>query len=296
MDRRKRAPRRDATRPRRPSSTPAPKVVHERTGPLHVEIVTVGREILRGRVEDAHGAWIAGELSRRGAIVHRITTVDDAERSIAAAVSDALGRGAHLVVTTGGLGPTLDDRTLAGVAEALRLPLSLHPEARRMVERAYTRLHEAKEVGSAGLNAAREKMCSLPIGSEAIENAAGVAPGMIVRLAGGGAVVSLPGLPEEMKAVFGAALGRLKGLLPLGAAARREIESPTRDESALRPWLDRIAREYPGVWIKTQPAGFGRRKSNVVVSIESFAATRREADALVDGALRRLLALAGGGR
>jgi molybdenum cofactor synthesis domain-containing protein len=296
MDGRKRPTRQDAPRPRRPSSTPAPKVVHERRGALHVEIVTVGREILRGRIEDAHGSWLASELCRRGALVHRITTVDDSERSVAAAVSEALGRGAHLVVTTGGLGPTLDDRTLTGVSQALRLPLALHPEARRMVERAYARLTQSKEVASAGLTAAREKMCSLPIGCEAVENAAGVAPGMLVRLTGGGAVLCLPGVGEEMKAVFGAALGRLKGLLPSGVGAQREIESPTKDESALRPWLDRVAGEYPNVWIKTHPAGFGRRKTNVIVSIESFAATRKEADALVDGALRRLLALAGGGR
>ena len=296
MDRRPRAPRRDSPRPRRPSSRPAPKVVRERTGPLHTEIVTVGREILRGRIEDAHGAWLAGELSRRGAIVHRITTVDDSERSIASAISEALGRGAHFIVTTGGLGPTLDDRTLAGVSEALRLPLSPHPEARRIVERAYTRLEATREVASSGLTAAREKMSMLPIGSEAIDNTTGVAPGMLVRMTGGGAVLCLPGVPEDTQTVFAAAVGRLRGLLPLGVGARRDLESPTKDESALRPWLDRVSREHPGVWIKTSSAGFGRKKSNVVVSIESFAATRKEADALVDGALRRLLALAGGGR
>jgi molybdopterin-biosynthesis enzyme MoeA-like protein len=93
-------------------------------------------------------------------------------------------------------------------------------------------------------------------------------------------VLCLPGVPEETQTVFAAAIGRLRGLLPLGVGARRDLESPTKDESALRPFLDRVSREHPGVWIKTSSAGFGRRKSNVVVSIESFAATRKEADAL----------------
>lgn len=281
-------------RPPRKAPAPLPKVIHARTGPLHAEIIVVGRELLRGRFADSHGAWLAGELSRRGALVHRITIVDDLERSIANAIGEAIARGVHLVVTTGGLGPAADDRTLAGVAEAIHLPLTVNPPAREMVEAAYRRMKHEGSASSEAMNAVREKLCLLCVGAEAIENPKGIAPGMRVRLTGGGAVVCLPGTPEELRAVFENALDGIKDLFPTGASATREIETPTRDESSLRPVLDRVRAEHPFVWIQTRPGR--RRGAPVIVSLEAFAATAREAESQVDGALRRLLALAGGGR
>lgn len=264
----------------------------DRQGPLHVEIVLVGRELLRGMVGDASARTLAAALTRRGALVHRITIVDDLERSIASAAADALGRGAQLIVTVGGLGPAADDRTLAGLSDALSLPLTLNAPARDHVEAAYRRLREAGVVSRIGLDAAREKMCFLPVGAEALPNALGVAPGALMRLTGGGAVVSLPGRPEETRAVLDAALERLREMFPRRASATRDVEAPTSDESALRPLLETVAEEFPPVWIKSHPAS-GRRRDPVRVSLQSFAPTQKEADALVEGALRRLLALAG---
>lgn len=274
------------------SGAPAAKVVVDRQGPLHAEIIVVGRELLRGQVRDGNASWIAGELTRRGALVHRITIVDDLERSVANAVTEARERGVHLIVTTGGLGPAQDDRTLAGLSEALRLPLTISPPARDMVEAAYRTLKTARIVGHAGFNASREKMCVLPVGAEAIPNAPGVAPGMLLRLTGGAAVVSVPGRPEETRAVLELALAGLRDLFPLRASAERELEAPTSDESAMRPVLDRVTAEFPGVWVKSHPPA-ARRKDPIRVTLQSFAATQKEADTLVDGALRRLLALAG---
>ncbi len=285
---------RPARPPARPRATGAPlkKVIVPRQGPLHAEIVIVGRELLRGQIEDGNASWIARELTRRGALVHRITVVDDLERSITNAVSEARDRGVHLIVTAGGLGPAQDDRTIAGIGAALRLPLTISPPARDMVEDAYRSLKEARVIGKAGLNAPREKMSYLPVGAEALANAAGIAPGMVLRLTGGAAIVAVPGRPQESRAVFGAALTRVRDLFPLRAEASRELEAPTSDESAIRPVLDRLAEEYPGVWVKSHPPA-SRRKDPIRVTLQSFAATQKEADSMVEGALRRLLALAG---
>jgi molybdopterin-biosynthesis enzyme MoeA-like protein len=280
---------RNPSRKRTPDR-PAPKAIVSRQGPLHAEIVVVGRELLRGLVEDDNGRWVAGQLTRHGALVHRVTVVDDLERSIASAISEALARGAQLVVTTGGLGPALDDRTLTGVSGALSLPLAMSPPARDMVEDGYRRLKDAGVVSQTGLTAAREKMCLLPVGSEALPNSRGIAPGVLVRLTGGGAVICTPGRPGETKTVLDEGLARLKDLLPLRASAAREIEAPTSDEAALRPVLDLVTGEYPGVWIQSHPAS-GKKKDPVRVTLQSFAATQKEADALVDGALRRLVSL-----
>jgi molybdenum cofactor synthesis domain-containing protein len=289
--RRRSAPKGHAPR-KRAAAQPLKKVIVDRQGPLHAELIVVGRELLRGQLRDGNAAWIAGELTRRGALVHRITIVDDLERSVTNALTEARERGVHLIVTTGGLGPAQDDRTLAGLSEALRLPLTLSPPARDMVENAYRKLKEARVVAHTGLTAAREKMCMLPVGAEALENDAGVAPGMLLRLTGGAAVLAVPGRPEESRAVFEQALLRLRDLFPLRASAERELEAPTSDESAIRPVLDRVTEEFPGVWVKSHPPA-ARRKDPIRVTLQSFAATQKEADTLVDGAMRRLLALAG---
>jgi len=292
---RARRPRPEPNRPaprKRPSGIPAPKVVVDRQGPLHAEIVVVGRELLRGQLRDGNAPWIAGELTRRGALVHRVTIVDDLERSVTNAISEARERGVHLIVTTGGLGPAQDDRTLTGVAGALRLPLTMSPPARDMIDATYRTLKTSRVIDSTSWNAAREKMCFLPVGAEALPNALGVAPGMILRLTGGAAVVSVPGRPEESRDVFEAAMQRLRDLFPLRASAERELEAPTSDESAMRPLLDRLTEEFPGVWVKSHPPA-SRRKDPIRVTLQSFAATQKEADTLVDGAVRRLLALAG---
>ena len=282
---------RGQTRRRLSSASPA-KVIVDRGAPLHAEIVVVGRELLRGQLRDGNASWIAGELTRRGALVHRVTIVDDLTRSVTNAVVEARERGVHLIVTTGGLGPALDDRTLEGVAEALRLPLTLSPPAKQMVETAYRTLKDTRVIGNASLTTARQKMCLLPVGAEAVPNPEGVAPGMILRLTGGAAVLAVPGRPEETRAVFEEAVPRLRDLFPLRATASRELLAPTSDESAIRPVLDRLTEEFPGVWVKSHPPA-SRRKDPIRVILQSFAATQKEADTLVDGALRRLLALSG---
>jgi molybdenum cofactor synthesis domain-containing protein len=259
-----------------------------------VEIVSIGRELLRGRVSDTNGAWLAEWFSRRGALVHRIVVVDDTERAVTAAVAEALGRGTHLVLTTGGLGPAVDDRTLTAVSDALHLPMAVQPPARELVETAYLRLERQKKVARGGMTAAREKMASLPVGSEPVPNPAGIAPGVLVRVAGGGAVLCLPGAPEEMRATFEEAVPRLRELAPRGAVAQREVETPTADESALRPLLEQLAGEYPDVWIQSRPAETGRKEARSLVTLEAVAPTKNEAESVVETALRRLIALAAG--
>jgi molybdenum cofactor synthesis domain-containing protein len=286
--------RKRARRPRRPPLAPVPKVVPERSGPLHVELISVGRELLKGRVRDFNGPHLADHFTEQGAVVHRITVVDDTERAIASAVREALDRRPHLVVTTGGLGPASDDRTLAAVAEALQLPLRRDPRVRRMIEQAYERLRARGLVEKTGLTAARDKACSIPVGAEPIPNAIGIAPGVWIRLTGGAAVLCLPGEPAEMRAVLAAAAPALKGLAPRRHRAVREVEAPTADESSLQPLIEKLSAEYPMVWVKSHAPGLEREDARVMLSLEASSPRREEAESAVEGALQRLLALAAG--
>ena len=196
----------------RPTGRPAPKVRPERSGAFHAELLMIGRDLLRGRVTESNAQQLAGLLAGRGALVHRITIVDDTEQAISRAMREALERNPHLVITTGGLGPAPDDRTLAAVSTALGRPLSMNQQARTLVEAAYRRLCEARLARREGLNLAREKMCKLPIGSFPVPNDKGIAPGVVCRLPGGAAVICLPGTPREARAVLEQTLQLLRSL------------------------------------------------------------------------------------
>jgi molybdenum cofactor synthesis domain-containing protein len=278
------------------SSRPAPKVRPQRSGPLHIELIAVGRDLLRGHVGDTNSSAIAEFFSGSGALVHRITVVDDNERVVADALREALDRNPHIVVTTGGLGPAPDDVTLPGVSQTLGQPLSVNQQAREMVEAAYQRLAKKKKVRSAGMTLAREKMCKLPVGSTAVPNEHGIAPGVLCKLPGGSAVICLPGLPDEALAVLQTALSLLHELVPRGHTARREVEAPLADESALRALLEQLTREFPGLWISSRPVKPGQQGLSVLVTLEATASTEDEAESALAGALRRLLAIAGGSK
>jgi molybdopterin-biosynthesis enzyme MoeA-like protein len=134
------------------------------------------------------------------------------------------------------------------------------------------------------------------VGAEPILNPVGAAPGVLIRLSGGGTVLALPGVPEEARAVLDEALPHLRDLFSHRYLARREVETPTRDESVLGPLLDRLAEEFPAVRVQSQAPGFERRDARISVILEANGPTRGEAELMVEGALRRLIELAGGKR
>jgi molybdenum cofactor synthesis domain-containing protein len=221
-----------------------------------VEIVAVGRELLTGRTTDTNSAWIATQLTQLGAQVQRIVAVDDDPAAIAREIAAARARGARLVTTTGGLGPTLDDRTLTGVAMGLGREVVEQPAAVAFVAHRYAELASAGAVDDATLTPPRRKMACLPAGAEPIENPVGTAPGVYVA-DGEFALFALPGVPSEMQAVFEAAADRIRAHLGAAAArAEREVASGCGDESVITLAVERVMADVPGVYLKSLPTAF----------------------------------------
>jgi molybdopterin-biosynthesis enzyme MoeA-like protein len=133
------------------------------------------------------------------------------------------------------------------------------------------------------------------VGGEPIPNVAGIAPGVLIRLAGGAAVLCLPGEPDEMRSVLEAATSLLRELSPKRHRAVLEVEAPTADESSLEPLIRKLSKEYPMVWVKSYARGF-KKNEKILLSIEASAASKEAADSAVEGAFQRLLALAAGVR
>ena len=97
--------------------------------PPHVEIISVGNELLIGKIVNTNSYWIAKRVTTLGMKVRRITTVGDDVEEISNAIQEALQRRPRFIITTGGLGPTFDDKTLEGIARGLGRGLRVHEQA-----------------------------------------------------------------------------------------------------------------------------------------------------------------------
>ncbi|MCW6166985.1 MAG: hypothetical protein LVQ64_00860 [Thermoplasmatales archaeon] len=107
-----------------------------------VAILSIGNEILLGDIPNSNAQWLCREFTKRGADVRHIAIVRDVDAEIAIELNHALTYAPRLLVTTGGLGPTDDDRSVGAVAQALDLELAFDPVAASMVESFYAKLGE----------------------------------------------------------------------------------------------------------------------------------------------------------
>lgn len=248
-------------------------------------LLAVGREILRGRIQDSNAWTLARRLTGLGYEVVRITACDDDLAAIAREIRRALEDGAALITTTGGLGPTDDDLTLQALAEATGRPLALDEEARRLVAARYADLHRAGAVEDPGMIPAREKMARIPEGASPLPNPVGAAPGVWLE-EGGTTYVALPGVPAEMAAILEeSVLPKLSARTTGAVYAERRITTQARDESEVAAVLRRIARDVPEVFLKSHPTHFGPD-----VRMQVFASTWAPDAILAEERLARALA------
>ena len=162
-------------------------------GRRDVEIILVGDELLRGDRRDQHLAFLGRALQPTGGRVSRAHAVGDRASDVAALVRERLAQ-ARVLIVTGGLGPTDDDITREGVAEALEAPLEFHePTWNTIVEFFAAR-------GRLATEANRRQAC-FPRGAEIIGNALGTAPGFHARRDDAHVFV-LPGPPIELQPMF----------------------------------------------------------------------------------------------
>ena len=183
------------------------------------EIIAIGTELLLGVTVDTNTCFIARALRGLGLDLFRATTVGDNADRIAQAIREALGS-AQIVITTGGLGPTVDDPTRQAVAQAVGLELVYQPKLWKQITTRIARYGRTPTEN-------QKRQAYIPKGAIAIENPVGTAPAFIVVVppstptssrstpagfptpkersqAGEGnkVVISLPGVPREMETLL----------------------------------------------------------------------------------------------
>ena len=243
---------------------------------MRAVIIAVGDELTCGATADTNSAYLARRLSERGIATVRHVVVGDDAGAIAQAVSAAAAK-ADLVVITGGLGPTPDDLTRQGLAQALAVKLR---EDRRQAER-ISAFFAARHIS---MKPSVRAQALLPAGAEPIDNDCGTAPGIAASLAGVG-IFALPGPPREMQAMFETKV--LAQLPPAGGIACRLVHTFGAGESDVAEKIADLMAAPGGSAIGTT-VQTGIVTVRVTANAESKAAAEAAAEADAARIRRRL--------
>ncbi|MHA1571342.1 MAG: competence/damage-inducible protein A [Alphaproteobacteria bacterium] len=247
---------------------------------MKVEIISIGAELLIGRILDTNTAYLSAELQEIGCEVCRHTTVGDNRRDILDAIKAATGR-AEVVIITGGLGPTRDDLTREVVAEFCGAPLVENAAAAENLRRRFSRRGPAMPTNNLA-------QAYIPRRSEPIHNPRGTAVGFMVRK-GPCELVVMPGVPAEMKAMFETTVRPRLAERVQGVTRMRHLRCFGIGESLLGEKLGDLMREDANPRVGTQVHG-----GIIAVRLVAKAATKADADALLDASVAEVRARLGG--
>ena len=204
-----------------------------------------GSEILIGRTVDTNSSYLARALDGFGVRLERIVAVDDREEEIVAALSSLLQSGVDLVLTSGGLGPTHDDRTVACVARVAGVELVLDEATLAQIDAIVAEFARARGVDPAGFDRGNRKQATVPAGAEILAPV-GTAPGVIVPV-GDQRIVVLPGPPVELARMWPAAVASpLVAPLLSGGLPRRVLRIYGVPESTIADAFEDLGGDAGG--------------------------------------------------
>jgi nicotinamide-nucleotide amidase len=216
-----------------------------------VEVLCIGTELLLGSILNSNARWIAEQLAALGIPHYRQVVVGDNRARLIEAVHDAARR-CRVLITTGGLGPTPDDLTTEAIAAAFATPLVERPEVWATIQ---------ARIAARGRAVApsNRRQALLPEGAAVLPNPTGTAPGMVwsppappagPAIQPGFTVLTFPGVPSELQAMWGATAEtwlRQAGLAQ-GVFASRTLRFWGVAESTLAEQVaDLLAGENPTV-------------------------------------------------
>ncbi|MFW9928590.1 MAG: molybdopterin-binding protein [Candidatus Thorarchaeota archaeon] len=196
---------------------------------------------------NTNSSWLAQKITELGFTITRITTLSDDFNDLKQGFVEALNRNPSIIISTGGLGPTWDDRTAEGLALALDKPLKVDSRAHEMIVNRYQLLR-------ASLNPASEKMANLPEGSVPLPNSVGTAPGIRYNT-DKTLIYCLPGVPKEMKAIFlEDIIIELQKMNPEIHYYQTEFDILGIGESRTASISSSFTERYPKIYIKSHPS------------------------------------------
>lgn len=232
------------------------------------ELISIGTEILLGEITDTNSVYLARSLRDIGINVFYMTSVGDNRQRIANVIREAMQR-SNLVITCGGLGPTVDDMTRQAVADATDRGLEFH-------QNLYDQIAERFNSFRSKMTENNRQQAFLPAGAITIENPVGTAPSFAVEH-NGSIVISLPGVPREMKFLMTEkVIPMLKERFDLGIIKARVLHTAGIGESMLDDLIGRELLEASNPTI-----GLAAHNGPIDVRITAKADSVAEADAMI---------------
>lgn len=220
--------------------------------PPKIHLIAIGNELLNGETRETNLAWLTKWFTRRGGNVCHAAIIPDNFEAVGMEITSAIDKGIDLVVTTGGLGPTDDDSTMAAVASCIGLPIEINQEALGFVKQRIKSLSKYRPGIPTRLNKERQSMAVCPVGCKPLRNPVGVAPGMFHKIKGTTLIV-LPGVPSEMKGIIKETLKPFwKSFFKGICYVRRNIILKGIPEAELAPFIRRANRKDPSVYVKSR--------------------------------------------
>ena len=161
---------------------------------MTAEILCIGTELLLGNITNGNARWLAEQLAALGIAHHRQAVVGDNRERLIAELRAASER-CRVLITTGGLGPTPDDLTTEAIAAAFDTPLVEHPQV-------WAEIQARLAARGRPCAASNRRQAFLPEGAALLPNPTGTAPGMIWSPRPGFTILTFPGVPSEMRAMW----------------------------------------------------------------------------------------------
>lgn len=256
----------------------------------NIELISIGNELLIGKILNTNAHWLAKRVTSLGLSVRRITVVGDDLDEISSAIREAIQRRPAFIITTGGLGPTFDDKTLEGVARAIGRGLKENKEALEMIKKKYEQYVAEGRMKKLELTPYRVKMATLPEGSKPLPNPVGTAPGVLVEYEGV-TLIMLPGVPEEMMAIFDESvvplLRKVAGDITFYEAS---LDIRGIPESDLAPLIEQVMHENPYVYIKSHPK-ISEKTHHIELHFSTACRSQSEARQRIESAIIKITAL-----
>ncbi len=216
---------------------------------VEIELISFGNELLIGEIVNTNASWLAKELTQLGARVTRVTTGSDDLQDLETVFKESFTREPKIIISTGGLGPTWDDKTLEGLSKAVDDKFVRNEEAFTYIKKKYDEF-------KIEMSKAAEKMCYFPVNGKAIQNSVGTAPGCYYLFNEKIHIFILPGVPKEMKSMFEQHIKPfINERFTESTFYENKFYITNMYESKLAAVTSKLTKEYPEIYIKSHPNG-----------------------------------------
>ncbi len=268
-----------------------------------LEIISVGKELLMGKIPNVNAHWLAKRATTLGLEVDRIVTVTDDTDLISSVVREAIKRKPRFIITTGGLGQTSDDKTLEGIAKGTGRELVLNDKALKNIVVKFREQKEGRKSEFTDEQFKRYKqimlehergifspyflrMATIPRGSRMLLNPILEYGGLCVIMElESTTLISLPGVPKQVNDIFE---GLIVPLFKKAAGNVKFLETSIDvrgiGEGRLNPLMEQVMNEHPNLYIKSNVRGDSIREG-----IELYLSTTAENQSIAEKCLNKAL-------